>query len=177
MHHKIKILVVDDSETIRKQLKHLFKANADMEIIGEACEGIEALQKMASLCPNIIILDIEMPGMDGLETLKNIRQIEPRLPVIMFSTLTQKGAVTTLDALSLGANDYVTKPSQVGEEIITIQEVKEQLIHKIKALTSRRKMHLVPPLSHSEKSKIVPPNFEARKNSPKKIILIGASTG
>ena len=84
--------------------------------------------------PDLVILDIEMPELDGLQTLKGLRQSHPRLPVIMFSTLTERGALVTLDCLALGANDYVLKPDKVGSVDAAKQRVRDQLLPRIKAL-------------------------------------------
>ena len=83
----------------------------NIEVIGEAPNGKVALQKIAQLTPDLVTLDVEMPEMNGLQTLKAIRKTHPRLPVIMFSAVTERGAADTLEALHFGASDYVTKPA------------------------------------------------------------------
>src|SRR5262245_6788607 len=88
---------------------------------------------MAQVSPDIVILDVEMPEMDGLATLAQLRKTYPRLPVIMFSALTERGAEATLDALALGATDYFTKPSGSGLEA-SLEVIREQLIPEIKAI-------------------------------------------
>src|SRR5690349_12892667 len=93
--------------------------------------------KIEQLRPDLVTLDIEMPVMNGLETLRAIRGLYPRLPVIMFSTLTASGATATLDALSAGASDYVTKPANVGSIAESIRSVREQIIPRIHALCAR----------------------------------------
>lgn len=131
---KVRVLVVDDSTVIRRLLTDALASDPALEVVGSAANGRIAIQKIPQVNPDLITLDIEMPDMDGLETLKAIRQQYPKLPVIMFSTLTQRGAVSTLNALSLGASDYVTKPANVGSVTAAIQNVKSELIPKIKAL-------------------------------------------
>ena len=96
-----------------------------------------ALAKIPQVNPDLVTLDVEMPEMDGLQTLAAIRKSYPTLPVIMFSTLTERGASSTLDALALGANDYVTKPANVGSVSIAQQRIREQLIPKIKMFCGR----------------------------------------
>jgi len=131
---KVRVLIVDDSTVIRRLLTNALTSDPALEVVGTAPNGNIALQKIPQVNPDLITLDIEMPEMNGLETLKAIRQQYLKLPVIMFSTLTQRGAISTLDALSLGASDYVTKPANVGSVTAAIQNVKNELIPKIKAL-------------------------------------------
>jgi two-component system, chemotaxis family, protein-glutamate methylesterase/glutaminase len=100
---RIRILVVDDSVVIRKVLSETLSADPALEVVGIASDGRIALAKLPLLNPDLITLDVEMPVMNGLETLAAIRKSHPKLPVIMFSTLTEHGAAATLDALSLGA--------------------------------------------------------------------------
>jgi len=106
----IRVLVVDDSVVVRRLLVEALSADSAIEVAGTAPDGSVALTKIPQLRPDLITLDVEMPVMSGLETLREIRRLYPKLPVIMFSTLTERGAATTLDALALGASDYVTKP-------------------------------------------------------------------
>jgi CheY-like chemotaxis protein len=99
----IRVLVVDDSVVIRKVLTEALATDSEIEVVGSAADGSIALSKIPLVKPDLITLDVEMPGMSGLETLAGIRKLYPKLPVIMFSTLTERGAATTLEALSLGA--------------------------------------------------------------------------
>ena len=96
----IRILIVDDSAVIRKVLSHLLSSDPEIVVVGTAGNGHQALARIPETKPDLVTLDIEMPGMDGLETLVEIRKLYPRLPVIMFSTLTERGATATLDALA-----------------------------------------------------------------------------
>ncbi len=130
---KIRVLVVDDSVVIRKLVTDALRTDPDIEVVGTAANGRIALDKLTQLNPHLLTLDIEMPEMDGLETLAALRKTHPKLPVIMFSTLTQRGAATTLDALALGASDYVTKLANVGSVTEGIQRIRDELIPKIKA--------------------------------------------
>jgi two-component system chemotaxis response regulator CheB len=111
---KIRILVVDDSVVVRRMVSDSLSADPELEVAGTAANGRIALARVPQVNPDIIILDVEMPELDGLATLERIRKSLPALPVIMYSTLTQRGAEATLDALAKGATDYVTKPSNVG---------------------------------------------------------------
>src|SRR5579863_8747072 len=111
---RIRILVVDDSVVIRKVLSDTLSEDRTLDVVGVASDGRIALAKIPQLKPDLVTLDVEMPVMNGLETLAEIRKVYPKLPVIMFSTLTERGASATLDALALGASDYATKPSNTG---------------------------------------------------------------
>jgi two-component system chemotaxis response regulator CheB len=129
---KIKVLLVDDSAVIRKVLGDLISSDPELEIVGTAANGRLALQQLALLNPDIVTLDIEMPEMDGLQTVQEIRKIGSNVPIIMCSSLTATGATHTLDALAFGASDYVTKPSSHGAN--TREVIGEELIRKIKGL-------------------------------------------
>jgi two-component system chemotaxis response regulator CheB len=133
----IRVLIVDDSVVIRKLLTQTLATDTSIEVAGTASNGKIALAKIPQVNPELIILDVEMPEMDGLETLTNIRKDWPKLPVIMFSTKTEKGAVATIEALTRGASDYVAKPSNVGSVMLAMERVREAMIPKIKALVPR----------------------------------------
>jgi two-component system, chemotaxis family, protein-glutamate methylesterase/glutaminase len=145
---KIRVLIVDDSVVIRRILADTLTADPEIEVAGSASDGHIALAKIPQVNPDIITLDVEMPVMNGLETLAQVRKLYPKLPVIMFSTLTERGASATLDALALGASDYATKPSNTGSADVAIESVRGELIPKIKALCATRlarKTALPPP--------------------------------
>ena len=129
---KIRVLVVDDSTVIRRLLSDALNSDSGLEVAATAANGRIALAKIPQVNPDVVTLDMEMPEMDGIATLVELRKIYPRLPVIMFSTLTQRGAESTFDALAKGANDYVTKPANVGSVTAALQNVRNQLIPKIK---------------------------------------------
>lgn len=103
--------MVDDSVVVRRTVANVLETADDVEVVGTAADGRMGLRKIAELDPDVVTLDVEMPGLNGLETLREIRRAHPHLPVIMYSTLTERGAEATLEALSLGAVDYATKPS------------------------------------------------------------------
>ncbi|MCW2579045.1 MAG: cheB [Blastococcus sp.] len=138
----IRVMVVDDSVVVRKIVTDVLSADPDIEVVGTAVNGRIAVAKLDQLEPDLITMDIEMPEMDGIEAVRAIRagaggQGHSRVPIIMFSTLTERGASATLDALSAGANEYVTKPANVGSVGQSMESVREQLVPKIKALTGR----------------------------------------
>ena len=176
---KIRVLVVDDAVVIRRLVSNCLDESPDIEVVGTAANGQIALAKIDQINPDIITLDIEMPVMDGLKTLAAIRKTHPRLPVIMFSTLTERGAGATLDALALGATAYVTKPANVGSVGAAMQRIREELIPKIKGLCFRGPASLslgaAPPRLSAEARK----NFESRPGTlaAAKVLAIGVSTG
>lgn len=130
----IRVLIVDDSVVIRKLLTDTLSADPEIEIAGAAQDGRIALAKLPLCKPDIVTLDVEMPVMNGLQALAEIRKLQPKLPVIMFSTLTEAGAAATLDALALGASDYATKPSNTRSLDAAVERIRIDLISKIKAL-------------------------------------------
>jgi two-component system chemotaxis response regulator CheB len=135
---KIRVLIVDDAVVFRRLLAEQLSSDPALEVVGTAANGRIALARMPQVSPDVVILDVEMPEMDGLVTLRELRKTYPRLPVIMFSALTERGAEATLDALALGATDYFTKPANVGGLDASLEVVREQLIPQIKALCEGR---------------------------------------
>ncbi len=129
---RIRVLVVDDSVVIRRLVTHALDEDPVVEVVGTASNGAIALQRIPQLNPDVLTLDIEMPQMDGLEMLRHVRRDFPQLRVIMFSTLTERGAAVTLEALSLGADDYVAKASNEGSLDRSMAKLREELIPKIK---------------------------------------------
>jgi len=127
----IKVLIVDDSAFMRNTLSSMLTSDPEIQVIGIARDGIEAVEKVASLKPDIVTLDVEMPRMNGIEALKQIMEKHP-LPVLMVSSLTTEGAGVTLDALDLGAVDFI--PKNLSELSINIVKIKELLIDKIKKI-------------------------------------------
>jgi two-component system chemotaxis response regulator CheB len=131
---KLRVLVVDDAVVVRKIVSDELASDPEIEVVGTAANGKIALQKIPQVNPDVITMDVEMPEMNGIETVRALRKDYPKLPVIMFSTLTERGASTTMDALSAGASDYVAKPANVGKVGQSRERVKEELLAKIKAL-------------------------------------------
>src|SRR5262245_58182265 len=119
-------------------------ADPAIEVVGTAANGRIALAKLPQLTPDLVILDIEMPELDGLATLREIRKTHPKLPVIMFSALTERGAAASLDALALGATDYFPKPAG-GCLDDSLRVIREELIPEIKALCARPAAPAFPP--------------------------------
>ena len=132
-----RILLVDDSSVVRRVLTDVISSDPQLEVAGTASNGKIALERIAQLKPDLVVLDIEMPEMDGLATLAALRKKYTRLPVIMFSTLTHRGASATLDALTLGADDYVPKERNSLGLAAAIDDLRHDLLPKIHALCSR----------------------------------------
>jgi two-component system chemotaxis response regulator CheB len=165
----IRILLVDDSAVIRRAITRMLSSEPEIVVAGNAGNGTQALARIPELKPDLIILDIDMPEMDGLETLVEIRKLYRKLPVIMFSTLTERGATATLDALARGASDYMTKPS-AGALDLTPERVREDLIRKIKSLCAVR---TAPGVSTLPRLPLPPAAAQARID----VVTVGASTG
>jgi two-component system chemotaxis response regulator CheB len=175
------VLVVDDSVVIRRLVSEILSADPRIEVIGTAQNGKVALAKMADLKPDAVTLDIEMPVMDGISCMREIRKLYSRLPVVMFSTLTERGASATLDALAAGASDYVTKPANVGSVSESRQNISEQLIPKLIALTGARRLVVrsaaLPaptPIPASARAAI---GAGGKRTTAFSVLAIGSSTG
>lgn len=134
---KIRVLVTDDSVVIRKLVSGVLNADPAIEVVGTAVNGRASLQKIEQLKPDLVTMDVEMPEVDGIEGVRRIRAAGHKVPIIMFSTLTERGAAATLDALSAGASDYVAKPANVGSVGRSMEQVRDALIPRIKALVPR----------------------------------------
>ena len=130
----IRVLVVDDSVVVRRMITEALATDPGLEVVGIAANGRIALQKVTQVNPDVVTLDIEMPELDGVATVRELRKTHPRLPIIMCSALTVAGAEATLDALAAGANDYVTKPTQSASVADGIARLAADLVPRIRAL-------------------------------------------
>src|SRR6266545_5462904 len=169
----IAVLVVDDSVVVRRIVTSLLSEDPDIRVAGTAASGRSALEKIEQIRPDVLTLDLEMPEMDGLETLRHLRRLHPRLPVIMFSTLTERAAAATLEAISLGARDYVTKPGNVGSASAAFETVRSQLLPKIKALVPSGP----PTPAPAPTARPAPVGAWRERSYPHGILAIGSSTG
>jgi len=176
---KIRVLVVDDAVVMRRLITEALARDPAIEVVGAAAHGRIALAKIPQVNPDIITLDVEMPEMDGIATVREIRKVYPHLPIIMFSTLTERGAGQTLDALAAGATDYVTKPANIGSIGLSLQRLEEELAPKIR-LHCR---HLLPSTEATPGRAPLPaqpfgtPRSAVSSAGPIEIICIGSSTG
>ena len=172
MTERIRVLVVDDSALMRKLIPAILARDSSIEVVGTAMDGAFALKKIEELQPDVVTLDLEMPRMDGMETLRLIMGRAP-LPVILFSTHSKEGGYATLKALALGAVDFVTKPKDAAAG--RLEEIADQLIAKIK-VAKRAAGRKLPPA-------IVAGDLPVRKKKnrvplpPRRVIAIGISTG
>lgn len=169
---RIRVLVVDDSVVVRRLLSQALSQDPAVDVTGAAPNGAIALQRLAQSPADVVTLDVEMPEMDGLETLKRVRREFPQVRVIMCSTLTERGATTTLDALSLGAHDYITKPSHTG---LNINAMTAELLRKIKQFFPTTAVQPEPiPISTGRARTVTAGN---RQGEPPLAVVIGVSTG
>lgn len=172
----IRVLIVDDSAVIRCQLSDVLGSDPEIAVAGSAGSGSLALARIPELNPDLITLDVEMPGMSGIETLVEIRKRYPRLPVIMFSSLTGPGASATVEALARGASDYAVKANASSPEPAS-EQVRQELIPKIKALCGVPRSPRVPvPVSirHRPASIMAAPSQRPARID---VLAIGTSTG
>jgi two-component system, chemotaxis family, protein-glutamate methylesterase/glutaminase len=172
---RIRVLVVDDSVVIRRLVATALEEDPALQVAGTAANGQIALQRIPQVNPDVITLDIEMPVMDGLETLRQVRKLYPKLPVIMFSTLTERGASATMDALALGANDYVAKAANIGSLDRSMASLRGDLIPKIKQFfRPAQESSFIP--SAPKTGTAAPARFTGPR-PPRKVVCIGVSTG
>jgi len=165
----VRVLVVDDSALMRKLIPQILQNDSSIEVVGTAIDGNFGLKKIEELKPQVVTLDLEMPGMGGIEMLKAIMR-RHHLPVIVVSSHSTQGASVTLQALSLGAFDFVAKPTDVSARM---PQIAEELIGKIKAAAQSRGVRVRPvgELPRGQKARL------DSKRVPNKVIAIGVSTG
>jgi two-component system chemotaxis response regulator CheB len=184
---RTRILIVDDSAVMRSLLRSIVHGDPALEVAGTAADGASALSLIETVRPDLLLLDVEMPVMDGLVTLRRLRARGQKMPVIMCSSLTQRGAKVTIEALASGASDYVAKPAgQAGREAAS-QALSQDLLPKIHAFTSQSQME--PPLSQPSQQPfpgpprpplilpMAPPHRPQAIVSTPVAVVIGVSTG
>jgi two-component system chemotaxis response regulator CheB len=159
-----RVLIVDDSATMRMLIANALKVDPTIEVVGEAADPLQAREKIKALNPDVITLDVEMPNMNGLEFLERLMRLRP-MPVVMVSTLTTRGAKVTLDALELGAVDCLAKPSATGTD--TFRSLAERVRAAAQARV-RPRAEIAPPAQPAG-----PCDFTPKDG----VLAIGSSTG
>jgi two-component system chemotaxis response regulator CheB len=175
----IRVLIVDDSALVRRILADLLSSDPELEVVGTASDAFMAREKIKSLSPDVLTLDVEMPRMDGVTFLRNLMRLRP-MPVVMVSSLTEHGAEVTLDALSVGAVDYLPKPKI--DLAATLADYREELVTKVKMAGRARVRQYQPRLELTvgpslTTDAVLAPGAAARLRTTDRIIAIGASTG
>lgn len=171
--NRVRVLVVEDSAVARRILVDTLSSDKELEVVEPAADGKIALARIQDTRPDIVTLDVEMPVMNGLETLSRIRESFQTLPVIMYSRWTDRGTGTTLDALCRGASDYVFKPEAEGSPEKFRENIKTDLVPRIKALYAESRLWANPlaPVSPIRVTR------RARSGSMVEVLAVGASTG
>jgi two-component system chemotaxis response regulator CheB len=164
----VRVLVVDDSALMRKLIPQMLATDTSIEVVGTAMDGAFCLKKIEELKPNVVTLDLEMPNMNGIDTLKEIMRRQP-VPVIVFSSHSTEGASVTMKALGLGAFDFVTKPKDASAHMA---ETARELIAKVKAAAECK---LKPRMRAGSPAR--PEKSATAAGAPSKVVAIGVSTG
>jgi two-component system chemotaxis response regulator CheB len=172
---RLRVLVVDDSVTVRQLLVDALSADPEVHVVGTAPNGALGMTLLPRLVPDVVVLDIDMPVMDGLEFLRRVRPAWPKLPIIVFSSYTTHGAATTLQALWNGASDYVAKPN-AGDFESAVLQARRELLPRIKAFARR---DAAAPAAAPPRSGLHPaaPARAAAVAPRPTVLAIGASTG
>jgi two-component system, chemotaxis family, protein-glutamate methylesterase/glutaminase len=184
-NRRIRVLIVDDSALVRKMLTEMLGSAHDIEVVGSAPDAYSAREKIKSLNPDVLTLDVEMPRMDGVTFLRNLMRLRP-MPVVMVSSLTDAGAEITLDALSIGAVDYLSKPKV--DLAATLADYRDELLEKVRCAAKARIRTYEPRADRgAANSAVASPSLSAdavlQKAAPVKfrttdrLIAVGASTG
>jgi two-component system chemotaxis response regulator CheB len=170
----IRVLVVDDSALVRKLLTEVLNSAGGIEVVGTAQDPYVARERIKSLNPDVLTLDVEMPRMDGLTFLRNLMRLRP-MPVVMVSSLTERGAEVTMQALELGAVDFVTKPSL--DLANTLNAYRDELAAKIRVAAGARVRTLAPVKPKHSVDEILPAKAVGKWRTTDRLLAIGASTG
>ncbi len=178
MNKPIKVLIADDSAVIRRLLRETLVADPDLEVVKAVANGRSAVEYVKRDAPDVIVLDIEMPEMNGVEATREIRKFNSVIPIIIFSSLTTAGGRATLDALSAGANDCIAKPANCGRLELAIKQLESELIPAIKeqvAVPATASVATQP--TPDEKPQADSGDRQAMPILPPKLVVVGVSTG
>jgi len=168
---KVRVLIADDSLYMRRMLRQMLENDPRICVIDEAVDGLEAVAKCISLNPDVLVLDVEMPKLDGMAVLDDVMRKRP-LPVVMFSSLTQRGSHVTLEALSMGAVDFVPKPDSRDAISSVCDELCQKVVH-----ASQAKLRIQEPLRRHERERAKRRRETAGKGTVESLVVIGSSTG
>ena len=175
----IKVMIVDDSAVMREVMQQLLAAHKDIEVIGAAMDPLLAMQKMQNVWPDVILLDIEMPRMDGISFLRQIMATRPT-PVVICSTLTEKGADITLQALSAGAVEVITKPTMGLRDFL--QQSSQDMVNAIRVAAQARVRQKAPAPALKPAAKLTadvlveaPSAGLSNQRTTEKIVVLGTS--
>ncbi|QJR35957.1 protein-glutamate methylesterase/protein-glutamine glutaminase [Gemmatimonas groenlandica] len=174
---KIRALVVDDSVAMRRLVTLALSDCVNIDVIGSAANGRLALQKVEQLSPDVVIMDVEMPEMNGLDAIVALRKTHPRLPIIVFSSITDGTAVLAVQALSRGASELVLKPSECGDLLIARQRVRQELESRILALCAPSRQTAASERARPNPSKLATKATVNPARRTPRVAAIGTSTG
>lgn len=180
---KLRVLIIDDSVVMRQLITRMLTSDSGIEVVGTARDGRDALKKIDLLGPDLVTLDVEMPEMDGIATLREIKRTSPRTLIVMCSSLTERGATTTLDALLAGADDYVTKQHSGEMGASAYDTLRADLLGKIHQLSKKKAIGSMPKSASTPRpaapivSTLQPVHLRSRSSRKPEILVIGVSTG
>lgn len=178
MNQPIRVLLADDSALVRRIISQVVNSHPSCDIVFAAADGREAIEKYLTLQPDLVILDLKMPKMDGIEVLTQIRKHDRTIPVIICSTLTTPGAEATMEALTAGASDYITKPTQVGHIQDAIRHLQQELLPKVLIWGSRRHVRTTSDARiHATAPSVASTEARQLEMARLAVIGIGVSTG
>lgn len=171
----IRVMIVDDSVVVRKVVSEALSADAAVDVVGTAVNAKLGLAKLDKLRPDVVLMDMHMPEMNGIEAVRAVRARRPDLPIIMLCALTPGGAAAALEAMTAGANDYVTKPADLERALEAVSTLRTELLPRIKALTGRSTEGAAAPRPDPRRA-----GHPAALGVPRKLpalLVIAASTG
>ena len=176
----VRTLIVDDSVVVRRTVATVLEAAGGIEVVGTARDGRVGIEQIERLRPDVVTLDVEMPDLDGLQTLALIRQRWPSLPVIMYSSLTERGADVTLTALMQGANDFATKPAELLDRAAVSRHIEEKLAPLVRAWGGTAAIRSGVPRDPAPPDRVgndTRPAPAAVRASETDLVVLGVSTG
>ena len=177
MNKEIRVMVCDDSAIMRRLIKTALELEPSMKVVCEAKHGRDAIDQLDQTRPDIVVMDIEMPVMDGVEAVREIRKLGRTLPVIMFSSLTSRGAEASLDAIAAGATDFATKPTGAGHIQQALDSLRRDLIPKLLQWTAGKRADSIGTVPAAEPTNTFPSRDAEESRRSVAAIAIGVSTG